>query len=146
MIRTLIPAALVVGLFRDWHTAILIPAAAAFFKEELNSFLDDWRIYHSRPFDKDRNPNTPDYCQLFYEATGQWKMVAIERYTFGILPSARKVWIRHPIPDGRWAQEKISLSKWAQLRKRACPTRESWAIDLPCDRPKKMAFRVLRRK
>ncbi|MGA1624310.1 MAG: hypothetical protein ACO4AJ_01535, partial [Prochlorothrix sp.] len=48
---------------------VLFPLLAALFKNEISNLYKSWTIYNARPFDADRDPNTPDRCQLHSAAT-----------------------------------------------------------------------------
>ena len=100
---------------------ILVPALTAIFKKEMGAFLTAWDVYRSRSFDADRDPNTPDRCQLQVGATGEWKDILIERYSMSLNKNKRGVYIRHLLDNGQTAQEKIPLLTWAEMRKRKMP-------------------------
>lgn len=108
-------------------STLLLPIVVALFKREINSLYVAWAIYHSRPFDQDRNPLTPDRCQLYNEATGVWENVLIEKYQFSWKRDQRGVFICHSATDGStasWARERLPFDVWAAMRKRSMPETE----------------------
>lgn len=118
---------------------VLLPILAALFKREIAALYKAWAIYNSRPFDRDRNPNTPDQCQLYNPATGDWEEVLIEKYSFSLNRDKRGVFICHAVTDGaggptRWARERIPFDVWADMRKRTLPETEAehpFEVQLP---------------
>ncbi len=95
------------------------------FKKELGTMWTAWRVYKSRPFDSDRDPNTPDRCEIFGEnAQGgkDFEEVEIIKYCFWTWNrDKRGVYINHLLPDGKKAPRKISLCDWGNLIKRGVP-------------------------
>mgnify|MGYP001796495744 CR=1 FL=1 len=107
---------------------LLFSIVAAVFKQEIASLYRSWSIYNSRPFDQDRQPGTPDRCQLYNRATGGWEDILIEKYQFSLKPEQSGVFIRYTIKNGgctRWSQEHISFDDWAKMRKRTRPKTEN---------------------
>ncbi|NER80597.1 MAG: hypothetical protein F6K42_13685 [Leptolyngbya sp. SIO1D8] len=107
---------------------LLFPLLIALFKQEIASVYQSWAVYNSRPFDKDRNPNTPDRCQLYNSATGSWETILIEKYQFSLDRDRRGVFICHAIGDQevkQWARERIPFDVWAGMRKRSLPETEA---------------------
>lgn len=100
---------------------VLFPLLAALFKNEISNLYKSWTIYNARPFDADRDPNTPDRCQLHSAATGNWSNILIERYCFSLNQNEAGVYIRHLLPDGKTSAERIPLLAWAGMRKRKMP-------------------------
>lgn len=101
---------------------LLLSLVAAVFKRELVSLYQSWSIYNSRPFDQDRQPDTPDHCQLYDQ--GKWEDILIEKYQFSLKQDERGVFICHKVTDGgsvRWARERIPFDEWAKMRKRTIP-------------------------
>ncbi|WP_353258518.1 hypothetical protein [Prochlorothrix hollandica] len=101
--------------------SILVPLLAGLFKSEIIGIYQTWALYNVRPFDEDRNPNTPDRCQLHSAATGQWSDITIEKYCFSLNKNKAGVYIRHLLPDNKTAAEQISFEAWAGMRKRKMP-------------------------
>ena len=107
---------------------LLLPLLIALFKSEIAALYQSWAIYNSRPFDRDRNPDTPDRCQLYNSATGEWEDILIEKYQFSVDRDKRGVFIRHAVNDGEtvlWARERIPFDVWATMRKRTVPKTEA---------------------
>ena len=96
-------------------SAVALPVVAGIFKNEISNLFKALDAYTSRPFDTDRNPDTPEVCELLNGATGQWGKIEIERYKMSLSKSKRGVFIKYP--GGQ--QEKISLVAWAKMRKRS---------------------------
>ncbi|MEM0979920.1 MAG: hypothetical protein AAGH78_06560 [Cyanobacteria bacterium P01_H01_bin.58] len=114
----------------------LLPLLLALFKREIASLYQSWAIYHSRPFDQDRNPNTPDRCQLYNPSTGLWENILIEKYEFSLNQDKRGVFICHPVAEDEktWARERIPFDVWASMRKRTMPETEEkrpFEVNLP---------------
>jgi hypothetical protein len=93
----------------------------AMFKDETINGVKALRVFHARPFDKDRDPDTPDRCQLFNEATGEWDDIIILKYKFSFNPDIRGAYIAHLLGETYMAKEKIPLVKWVDMRKRHMP-------------------------
>lgn len=94
--------------------AVLLPVIAAVFKKEIGGLWKAWSIYRARPFDEDRDPNTPSTCQVLNGATGKWGDIIIEQYVMSLKKSKRGVYLKYPTGE----REKISLLDWADMRKR----------------------------
>ncbi|MEY2978175.1 MAG: hypothetical protein ACO3NK_02150 [Prochlorotrichaceae cyanobacterium] len=101
--------------------SIVLPLLAGLFKNEISNLYKAWTVYKSRPFDADRDPNTPDRCQLQSAATGEWSDITIEKYCFSLNSDVAGVYITHQLPDGKTASERIPLTVWAGMRKRSMP-------------------------
>ncbi|NJN20122.1 MAG: hypothetical protein HC812_01565 [Leptolyngbya sp. RL_3_1] len=109
---------------------LLFSVVAAVFKGEIASLYRSWGIYNARPFDQDRQPDTPDRCQLHNPSTGGWEDILIEKYQFSLRPDQSGVFICHTVTnDGNTyqARERISFDDWAKMRKRTMPSPESTA-------------------
>lgn len=110
-----------------WLGTLLLPLVAVLLKSEIANAYKSWTVFNSRSFDEDRDPDTPDSCQVYNSATGQWNDVLIVRYGFALNKNKRGVFVLHPV-DGKlgsgkeWAAERISLLAWADMRKRKLPT------------------------
>lgn len=106
---------------------LLLSLVVALFKREIGSLYTSWAIYNSRPFDQDRDPSTPDRCQLYDASTGAWEDILIEKYQFSLNRDKRGVFICHSVPDknGVWARERIPFDIWADMRKRTMPEAEA---------------------
>ena len=105
---------------------VTVPLIAALFKNEIANFYKALTVFSTRPFDEDRDPNTPDSCQLYNAASGEWQDILIERYAFSLNKNKRGVFVYHPIdgklaPKKDWAAERIPLIQWADMRKRTIP-------------------------
>jgi hypothetical protein len=99
----------------EWMVgAVVLPVLAGIFKNELGGLWKAWSVYKARPFDNDRDPDTPSTCELFNASSGLWEPVEIERYRMSLKKGERGVFLRYP--DG--TREKISLVEWAGMRKR----------------------------
>jgi len=103
---------------------IVIPVVVGIFKTEIFNFFKAWSIYRARPFDKDRNPNTPDSCQVLCTATGKWISITILKYVMSFDKVKRGVYIRYY----NQTEEKLSLIDWANMRKRTKPTRKKYTL------------------
>ena len=109
-----------------WVGTILIPLLIVLLKSEITNIYKSWTVFHARAFDKDRDPNTPDSCQILNGATGQWGEILIERYSFSWDKNKRGVFVLHPVDNKlglnkEWAAERIPLLVWADMRKRELP-------------------------
>lgn len=110
-----------------WLATIILPLFAILLKSEIVDLYISWTVFKSRSFDEDRDPDTPDRCQIYDEATGQWHDVLISHYAFSLDKNKRGVFVFHPV-DGKlginkkWAAERIPLLAWAKLRTRKMPT------------------------
>ncbi|MDA0266901.1 MAG: hypothetical protein O2890_03120 [Cyanobacteria bacterium] len=103
---------------------LLLSVVAAVFKGEIASLYRSWSLYHARPFDQDRKPDTPDRCQLYNPSTGGWEDILIEKYQFSLKPDRSGVFICHTVTtNGKacLAKERISFDDWAKMRKRSMP-------------------------
>jgi hypothetical protein len=108
-------------------STLLLSIVAAMFKRELTNLYQSWSIYNSRPFDQDRQPDTPDHCQLYNPSTGGWEDILIEKYQFSFKQDERGVFICHQVTDGqttRLSRERIPFDEWAKMRKRTMPQTE----------------------
>lgn len=110
-----------------WFATFLLPLLAVLLKSEIANLYKSWTVFHRRSFDQDRDPDTPDSCQVYDDATGQWNDVLIVRYGFALDKNKRGVFVLHPVDgklgkDKQWAAERISLLVWADMRKRKLPT------------------------
>lgn len=116
---------------------LVLSILVALFKRELGSLYVSWAVYHSRPFDQDRNPSTPDRCQLYDPSSGGWENILIEKYQFSLSQDKRGVFICHPVTEGdtlHWARERIPFDVWAKMRKRTMPQTEAerpFEVQLP---------------
>ena len=100
-------------------TMILLPVFAGIFKSEIANTWAAWCVYKDRPFDLDRDPNTPEICMMCNGATGEWGLVIIHRYVFWRLQSARRgVWFSHVTRDGLLSRH-VGLIEWGKLPKGA---------------------------
>ena len=119
---------------------VLLSLIVALFKREIGSLYQSWAIYNSRPFDQDRKPDTPDKCQLYNSATGEWENILIEKYQYSWRRDKRGVFICHPVTHGdttQWARERIPFDVWASMRKRTLPVAEvkqPLEINLPANK------------
>jgi len=93
---------------------VLIPVVIGLFKTEVSNIFRAWRIYVARPFDKDRNPNTSDTCQILCTSTGKWIDITILKYVMSFSAGKRGVYIKY----SNKSEEKLSLLDWANMRKR----------------------------
>lgn len=112
---------------------LLLPLLIALFKREISNLYLSWAVYHSRPFDQDRDPGTPDRCQLYNSATGTWESILIEKYQFSLNQDKRGVFICHPVATEdaiAWSRERLPFDVWAQMRKRSMPATKS---DVPLE-------------
>lgn len=99
-------------------TGLAIAAIKASFKNEINYWSEAIAAYFHRPYD-DGDPNTPDRCQIFNEGNGNWDEVIIIDYRIGLNKNRNGVYIQY-VNDG-YARERVSFSRWGELRKRRCP-------------------------
>ncbi|MEO0986283.1 MAG: hypothetical protein AAFY20_12120 [Cyanobacteria bacterium J06639_14] len=107
---------------------LLLSLIVALFKREIGSLYQSWAIYNSRPFDQDRKPDTPDRCQLYNSATGDWEDILIEKYQFSWKRDQRGVFICHTVMNGdtiKLAKERIPFDVWSAMRKRTMPEPEA---------------------
>jgi len=100
---------------------VLIPVSVAFFKKEIGDFITAFSIYRNRRFDEDRDPNTPDTCQLLNPAKGKWTTVIIEKYVFSLNKNKSGVYVLHPCKNNKHAREIFRFSDWDKIRKRELP-------------------------
>lgn len=100
---------------------VLLPLLAALFKNEISSLYRTWVLYKNRDFDADRDPNTPEFCQLHNPGTGSWSDIQIQRYCFSLNQNKSGVYIRHLLADGKTAEERIPFVVWDGMRKRKMP-------------------------
>jgi len=63
-------------------TVLLLPVLVGVFKSEIGKIITSWRIYRSRPFDTDRDTDTPEICMLGNPATGGSSYCVILDYIF----------------------------------------------------------------
>lgn len=94
--------------------AVVLPVVAGIFKTELRNLWKAWSVYRARPFDEDRDPNTPSTCELFNGAAGTWEPIEIEKYQMSLKKGNRGVFVKYPNGE----REKVSLVDWADMRKR----------------------------
>lgn len=97
-------------------------AFVAYMKSHIIDFFTAVHAYHVRPFDTDRNPNTPELAQLFNPGPGTWDDIEITKYVFSIWRSKRGVYVEFILPDGKRAATKYQLADWAKMTKRHMPT------------------------
>ena len=109
-----------------WIGTIIVPLFVILLKKEIIKLYKSWSVFQTRPFDEDRDPNSPDSCQVYDSATGQWNDILIARYSFSLDKNQRGVFVFHPVDgqlgaDKDWAAERIPLLVWADMRKRQRP-------------------------
>ncbi|AFY38084.1 hypothetical protein Lepto7376_1751 [[Leptolyngbya] sp. PCC 7376] len=109
-----------------WIGTVIVPLFVILLKKEIVNLYKSWSVFQTRPFDEDRDPSTPDSCQIYNTATGEWNDIFIARYSFSLDKNNRGVFVFHPV-DGKlgadkdWAAERIPLLVWADMRKRQMP-------------------------
>lgn len=109
-----------------WLSTIIFPLLVILLKKEITNLYKSWSVFQTRPFDEDRDPSSPDSCQVYNDATGEWNDILIARYSFSFDKNKRGVFVFHPIDgqlgaDKEWAAERIPLLIWADMRKRQMP-------------------------
>jgi len=104
--------------------AAFVSFVVGLFKKEIATMWKAWKVYKSRPFDSDRDPDTPDRCEVLggnAQGGTEWKEVEIVKYKMSRNADLRGVYINHLLDSGKKAAEKIPLVTWGDLRKRAIP-------------------------
>ncbi|MGB2925846.1 MAG: hypothetical protein WBB82_11150 [Limnothrix sp.] len=97
-----------------WLSTLLLPLLIVLLKSEIANLYKSWGVFKTRSFDEDRDPNTPDSCQVYDVASGEWRDILIVRYAFSLNKNKRGVFVLHPA-DGKlelnqkWAAERIPL-------------------------------------
>ena len=119
---------LIVSAFENsWLGTAILPLFVILLKKEFINLYKSWSVFQTRPFDEDRDPNSPDSCQVYDNATGQWNDILIARYSFSFDKNKRGVFVFHPI-DGElgigkeWSAERIPLLIWADMEGNAKKT------------------------
>ncbi len=97
----------------------IITVFIGIFKTQLGSFFNDLSLYRNRRYDKDGNPATGEICHIFNPATGAWGQAYIEKYTFSVFPSGRKVYVWFESLDSDfkniWIRSPMLYSNWNNL-------------------------------
>lgn len=95
----------------------LLMLARLAFSGEIRYWLGAWRAYRLRPFDVDRDPKTPDWCQQFNGASGVWETVSLT-YSFGLCRGKNGVYVHYYDED--WVRvrvERVPFCAWSERRK-----------------------------
>ncbi len=96
--------------------AVLIPAVILILQRRVINSFTVIRLYHTRNFDKDRDPDTPEQAEILSRATGKWTPVLVT-YNFSLFAKDRRVIITHLDSTGKpIRREKMRFIAWSELR------------------------------
>lgn len=99
-------------------TLVLVPTIIMGFRDTLARWYNEAAIYLIRPFDTDRNVNTPEVCRVA-DAEGKRSRVLIQKYKyFGLSGATRGVWFSFISDDNKIMEPcHVSLTEWGGFLK-----------------------------
>lgn len=103
------------------YYSIVIPVIMMIFKSLLGDEIRYWLIfmycYFNRPFDVDRNPDTPDWAMIFNRGNGNWECCSLT-FRFGLIKQKSGVYIHYYDEDWRHRfTQRVSFEEWRSLDK-----------------------------
>lgn len=108
----------------DWILITLVlPIFIMIFKEEVLSFLYDFKLYRNRLIDSDGDPATGEECYIqTSRSSGSFHKILVTEYKFGLSTSKRKV-ITHQknLDTGEVLKISYPYKEWAQIIKGIIP-------------------------
>lgn len=97
---------------------VLFPTIVTTFKDAVARWYNEASVYLIRPFDTDRDPNTPEICRVT-NADGKRELVVIHRYKyFGLSAATRGVWYSYVTDNGEYCEDcHVTLTEWGKFLK-----------------------------
>ena len=97
---------------------VVVPVVLGFlraaFSREIDYWVGAWMSYRRRPFDLDRDPKTPDWCQLYNPGSGTWDTVSLV-FRFTLWKGDNGVFVTYYDPSD-WSplrRERVPYSDWS---------------------------------
>lgn len=106
--------------------SFILVALKNVFKNQIKYFFTALAFYLRRPYDRDRDPKSPDRCQIFNPGNGKYETVYI-RHHFSLRRHENGVYVHWPIKRAEddseylYSTARVPFDQWADWRKRGPP-------------------------
>lgn len=78
-------------------SAVTVAALKQAFGDYVAYLIEAFLYMRRRPWDENRDPDEPDKCQVFNDASGEWQDIYIYDYKFGLNRHKNGVYIAYPV-------------------------------------------------